>query len=132
MVPKLSKHGTQPMPSRMPCHLSDGPQDPDDAIPGLDDLSENYPEIDVSGEWAQMKLDDEKERQADIDSLRNNLEDIARSAAMECPACGKTALEAQRIIRKHVFSDRQQRTQNFTMYKCSECGIETAFTGGAA
>ena len=120
---------TQP---RMECHITDGPQFEDDAIPGLDDLSENYPEIDVSGEWAQMKLDDEKERQSDIDdrdSLRNTLQDIARSAAIECPACSEIALEAQRIIRKHVFSDRQQRTQNFTMYKCSECGIETAFTG---
>ena len=120
------------MTPRMPCSLTDDPQDPDDAIPGLDDLSEDYPEIDVTDEWAQMKLDDEKERQADIDSLRNNLKEIARSAAMECPACSEIALEAQRIIRKHVFSDRQQRTQNFTMYKCSECGIETAFTGGAA
>ena len=117
------------MTPRMPCSLSDGPQEPDDAIPGLDDLSENYPEIDVSGEWAQMKLDDEKERQSDIDdrdSLRNTLQDIARSAAMECPACGEIALEAQRI------DTTPDGRLDFMMYECSECGIETAFTGEAA
>ena len=56
------------MPPRMPCSPTDGPQDPDDAIPGLDDLEDEY----------------ELQRQADIDdgdSLHNTLHDIARSAA---------------------------------------------------
>ncbi len=105
------------MPARMPCSISEGPQEPDDAIPGLDDLEDDAYE---------------RTRQESIDggdSMHNTLLSIARSAAIECPACSEIALEAQRIIRKHVFSDRQQPTQNFTMYECSECGIETAFTG---
>ncbi len=64
----------------------------------------------------------DKER-ADIDSLRNNLKDIARSAAMECPACGEIALEAQRID-----TTPDGRT-DYTVYECSKCGIETSFTG---
>ena len=56
------------MSPRMPCHISDGPQEPDDAIPGLDDLEDKY----------------ELQRQQDIDdgdSLHNTLIDIARNAA---------------------------------------------------
>ncbi len=57
------------MSPRMPCSLSDGPRDPDDAIPGLDDLEDDEDRA------------YESQRQDDIDSLRNNLKDIARSAA---------------------------------------------------
>ena len=59
------------MTPRMPCHISDGAQDPDDALPGLDDLEDDEDRA------------HEERRQADIDdgdSLRNNLQDIARSA----------------------------------------------------
>ena len=104
------------MPPRMPCHLSDDPRDPDDAIPGLDDLETE---------------DDayERTRQADIDdgdSLHNTLQDIARSAVMECPKCSEIPLEAQRI------DTTPDGRLDFMMYECGECGIETAFTGEAA
>ncbi len=97
------------MPPRMPCSISEGPQEPDDAIPGLDDL-----EDDAYERTRQESIDDG-------DSLHNNLLSIARSAAMECPKCSETALEAQRI-------DTDNNGRDFTMYECSECGIETAFT----
>ncbi len=57
------------MTPRMPCHISDDSRDPDDAIPGLDDLEDDAYEL---------------RRQADIDdgdSLHNTLIDIARDAA---------------------------------------------------
>ncbi len=57
------------MPPRMPRSISDGPQEPDDAIPGLDDL-----EDDAYERTRQESIDDG-------DSLNSNLEDIARSAA---------------------------------------------------
>ena len=104
------------MTPRMPCSLIDGPQDPDDAIPGLDDLE---PDEDRAYEL---------QRQADIDdgdSLHNTLQDIARSAATECPKCSEIALQAQRI------DTTPDGRLDFMMYECGECGIETTFTGQA-
>ena len=57
------------MTHREPCHISDGPRDPDDAIPGLDSLGDDEDRA------------YENRRQDDIDSLNSNLKDIARSAA---------------------------------------------------
>ncbi len=48
------------------------------------------------------------------------------SEPLECPACSEIALEAQRI------DTTPDGRLDFMMYECSECGIETAFTGGAA
>ena len=59
------------MTHRDPCHISDGPQEPDDALPGLDDLEDDEDRA------------YESQRQEDIDdgdSLNSNLQDIARSA----------------------------------------------------
>ena len=59
------------MPPRMPCSISEGPQEPDGAIPGLDDLET---EDDAYERTRQESIDDG-------DSLHNNLQDIARSAS---------------------------------------------------
>ncbi len=48
------------------------------------------------------------------------------SEPLECPACGETSLEAQRI------DTTPDGRLDFMMYECGECGIETAFTGEAA
>ncbi len=60
------------MTHREPCHISDGPRDPDDAIPGLDDLEDD--EDRAYQERHQADIDDR-------DNLNNNLQDITRSAA---------------------------------------------------
>lgn len=59
------------MTHRMPCRITDGPQEPDDAIPGLDDLED---EDDAYEQQIQQSIDD-------ADSLHNTLKGIARSTA---------------------------------------------------
>ena len=74
----------------MPCSISEGPQEPDDAIPGLDDLE---PDEDRAYELR---------RQADIDdgdSLHNTLQDIASSPDPSGPLgeCRYNCPEAEHV-----------------------------------